>query len=122
VTSLDTARLYPDSIAVSALDNATAVTTVSTILEASAGLAGILLVFVSFVYTRGEALATKRGDRFKNVARGGLFPLLVSLLTAWLCLNFLEGDQSAYFLAAVAFRTSLVMTAVYAAVVLFVYL
>jgi hypothetical protein len=37
-------------------------------LGAAVDRAGPLLVFVGFVYARGEAMASKRGDRFKNVA------------------------------------------------------
>ncbi len=92
------------------------------ILGAAVALAGLLLVFVGFVYARGEAMASKRGDRFKHVARAGIAPFLVSLGCAWVCVTFLEGDASALVPAILLFRADLVISAVYAAIVLFIYL
>jgi hypothetical protein len=64
--------------------------TVVAALGAAVDLAGLLLVFVGFVYARGEAMASKRGDRFKNVARGGMVTLVASLACAWFCVTFLQ--------------------------------
>jgi hypothetical protein len=82
----------------------------------------LLLVFVAFVYARGEAMATKRGDKFKHVARAGLAPFVMLLACTWLCLSYLQGDLAAYAIAVVLFRTVLVVTGLYAFIVLFIYL
>jgi hypothetical protein len=67
-------------------------------------------------------MATRRGDRFKHVARAGIAPLVVLLLCVWLCLSYLQGDSTVYGVAVVLFRTALVGTAIYAFIVLFIYL
>ena len=81
-----------------------------------------MLVFVVFVVSKAESFSSKRGDKYKHVARFGFAPLALYLTAVWLSLNVLQGDQLSYGLAALAFRTGLVMTGVYAFVVLFIIL
>jgi uncharacterized membrane protein len=95
---------------------------VAVVLQVSVALAGLLLVFVGFVYSRGESFGTKRGDKFKHTARAGVVLFGLLLLCAWLSLNYLNGDVSAYFWAIFLFRSILIITALYAFVVFFVYL
>jgi hypothetical protein len=92
------------------------------ILGAAVSLAGLLLVFVGFVYARGEAMASRRGERFKNVARSGIVPFLVSIWCSWLCVSYLMGDLDLFRSAVLVFRADLIVTAWYAFIVLFVYL
>lgn len=63
---------------------------------------------------------TRRGDQFKNAARGGLIPIGVLLGAAWIGLNCMEGDLSAYTTAAVLLRSGIIATGVYGLVVFFV--
>ena len=95
---------------------------VVAILDADVALAGLLLVFVGFVYSRGEALSGERGDRFQNVARLGVVPFGLSLWCAWLCVTYLSGDTTLARTVVVMFRSDLIVTALYACVILFVYL
>jgi hypothetical protein len=44
------------------------------------------------------------------------------LACTWLCLSYLQGDLAAYAIAVVLFRTVLVVTGLYAFIVLFIYL
>jgi hypothetical protein len=95
---------------------------VVAMLGAAVSLSGLLLVFVGFVYSRGEELSSKRGDRFKNVARAGILPFAVSLLCAWICVTYLQGDLAVFRAIVLLFRGDLIVTALYAFIVLFIYL
>jgi hypothetical protein len=92
------------------------------IFQVSVALAGVLLVFIGFVFTRAESFTTKRGDVYRNVARAGIAPFGLALLSAWLSLNFMQGSAIAYDPAVVLFRATVIVTGLYAAVVLFMYL
>jgi len=94
---------------------------VATILDADVALAGLLLVFVGLVYSRGEAYSHGR-NRYKSVARAGMVPMVVSLWCAWVCVNYLTGDVTLARTVIILFRSDLILTGLYAAVVLFVYL
>lgn len=85
-------------------------------------IAGLLLVFVGLVYKRGEDLNNRRGERVKNVARLGMLPLGLSLWCAWVCVNYLSGDATQLRTVVIMFRSDLVLTGVYAYIVLFLYL
>jgi tryptophan-rich sensory protein len=93
------------------------------ILQTSVGLAGLLLVFIGFVYSRGESFSSSvRADKFKNVARAGFFPFGLALLCGWVALNAMSGDSASYAWALITFRTTVVVLGLYAFVVVFVYL
>ena len=95
---------------------------VAAILDADVALAGLLLVFVGFVYTRRDELSSERRNRFKNVARTGVLPFGLSLWCAWVCVNYLSGDTALARTVVVMFRTDLIVTALYASVILFMYM
>jgi hypothetical protein len=96
---------------------------VAAILEADVAIAGLLLVFVGLVYKRGEEFSSRSGDRVKNVARLGMLPLGLSLWCAWVCVSYLSGgDARLLRTIIIMFRTDLISTALYASIVLFVYL
>ena len=94
---------------------------VATILDADVALAGLLLVFVGLVYSRGEAYS-QGGNRYKNVARAGIVPMGVSLWCAWVCVSYLTGDVTLARTVIILFRSDLILTGVYALIVLFRYL
>jgi hypothetical protein len=95
---------------------------VATILEADVALAGLLLVFVGLVYSRGKELDSRTGNRFKIVARMGILPMGLSLWCAWICVNYLTGDVTLFRTVVIMFRSDLILTGFYALIVLFVYL
>ena len=95
---------------------------VATILEADVALAGLLLVFVGLVYSRGQELSSRGGNRFKNVARMGMLPMGLSLWCAWVCVNYFTGDVTLVRTVIIMFRSDLILTGFYALIVLFVYL
>jgi hypothetical protein len=94
------------------------------ILGAGAGLAGILLVFVGFIYSHGETFSTAGVKaKFKLVARLGLIPFAVSLFSSWMCLKWLETPAApSYSWAVASFRLSLILTCAYGIVALLFYL
>jgi hypothetical protein len=93
------------------------------ILGASVSLAGLLLVFVGFVYSHAETFGNiVRRDRYRLVSRFGLVPFTGTLICAWLCIDWLAGDQRLYWLALESFRGGVLLTAVYGLVTLLWYL
>jgi hypothetical protein len=96
--------------------------TVVAILGAAAALAGLLLVFIGFVYAHGESYQTRTGDKFKFVAKLGIAPFIVTLLCAWFCLEWLTGSEWAYYWAVTLFEIGLMATAIYGAVTMLFYL
>ncbi len=98
--------------------------TITAVLGSSVGLAGILLVFVGFVYSRVETFErADRIQRYRIVAKLGMIPFVLALVSAWLCLNWL-GSPSAdlYSHAILVFRTCLVFTGSYGVIALLLYL
>jgi hypothetical protein len=97
--------------------------TVAVLLDVSTSLAGLMLVFAGFIYVRGESFANERTkDKYKNVARAAFGPFAMALLSAWLCLSYLQGGSLSSDLAVLTFRGTLVALWWYAFVVLFIYL
>ena len=95
---------------------------VATILEADVALAGLLLVFVGLVYSRGKEPGSRPENTFKNVARMGIVPMGLSLWCAWVSVNYLSGDVTLIRTITLMFRADLILTGLYACIVLFVYL
>jgi hypothetical protein len=96
--------------------------TIIAIFGAASGLAGLLLIFVGFVYAKGDTVNPKRGDKFRNVARAGIAPFGLALVSAWWSLNYLQGDLSYYHWAVWSFRASVLVTGWYGFIVMFIYL
>jgi hypothetical protein len=96
--------------------------TIAAILGASAALAGLLLVFVGFVYARGEDYSSRRGDAFKIVAKLGVAPFLLALACTWFSVRWFTGSEWAFWWSTHSFEWSLYLTAIYGAVTLLCYL
>jgi hypothetical protein len=95
----------------------------ATLLQTSVSLAGLLLVFVGFIYSRADQFSnTKKADNYRNLARGSVLPLIPALVCAWLCVSYFQGHAPAYEMAVVCFQISLIVTAWYAFVALFIFL
>ena len=94
------------------------------ILGAGAGLAGVLLVFVGFIYSHSETFSTARvKTKFQLVAKLGLIPFAVSLFSSWMCLRWLETPAALSYSWAVSFfRLGLILTCAYGIVALVFYL
>ena len=95
-----------------------------TVLGTASGMASVLLVFVAFVYGKSETInSVPRARKYQHVARAGCGPFVVALLASWLALSCLQTGDLATFQAAVfGLQTSIVLTGLFALVVMFVYL
>jgi hypothetical protein len=97
---------------------------IAAIFGAAVGLAGILLVFVGFVYSHAESLELKADrDKFKLVAKVGLFPFLICLASGFLCLNWMTDSSPGVFCwARYALYGGMGLTALYGVVAFLFYL
>lgn len=97
---------------------------VIAVFGAAVGLAGILLVFVGFVYSRSETFdleATR--TKYARVAKVGIVPFLLSLASAALCLRWmLYQSATSYNLALCSFYWCMGLTALYGIVAFIFYL
>ncbi len=98
--------------------------TITTLLGSSVGLAGILLVFVGFLYSRSEAFENvKLMRKFKRVAKAGIVPFLFALISAWLCLLWIgQPSVDLYNYAMLSFQASLILTGLYGIIAFIYYL
>ena len=89
--------------------------TILAIFGASVGLAGILLVFVGFVFSHAESFQNVgRKKSFQRVAKLGLIPFAISLFAAFLGLGWLqEPTPTIYYLALLSFKVALGSTLLY---------
>src|SRR5689334_14255496 len=76
--------------------------------------AGLLLIFSGFLFTRADQLEPRRGAKYRCTARLGLIPLVTSLICTWLSLKAAEGGAWSASHLGFAFRSVLVLTALYA--------
>lgn len=95
---------------------------VLALIGATVSLAGLLLVFVGFIYSRGESYETRRKDRFRLIAKTGVAPFLVELCCAGFCMAWLSGYTQTYNLCVASFCGGLVLTAIYGVTTLLCYL
>jgi hypothetical protein len=97
---------------------------VVAVFGAAVGLAGILLVFVGFVYAHAETidLANTR-KKLKIVAKVGIIPFLVSLLCTSLSLNWMLHSSSGLFCwVCRSFWASIGLTGLYGTIAFLLYL
>ena len=67
--------------------------TILAVLSSGIGLAGLLLIFSGFLFSKAASFDTTRGDKFRVLAKLTLVPVLVTLALAWLSIMALEGNQ-----------------------------
>jgi hypothetical protein len=97
---------------------------VLAVFGAAVGLAGILLVFVGFVYGHAETitLAIPR-EKHKLVAKMGIVPFLLSLLCATFCLRWMSYPSDiAFGSLSYSFYSCMGLTALYGIVAFLFYL
>jgi hypothetical protein len=88
---------------------------VLAIFGAGVGLAGVVLVFMGFVSAHGEEFQSNDRKRvFKRIAKFGLVPFTLALLSASFSLCWLERQNTAILkLATLTFQFSLISTLLY---------
>jgi hypothetical protein len=62
------------------------------VLQTGISLAGLLLIFSGFLFSRASSFSTVRGDKFIWIARATLIPVLMALALSWLSIYALEGS------------------------------
>jgi hypothetical protein len=67
--------------------------TILAVLSSAIGLAGLLLIFSGFLFTKAASFETDRGDKFKVLAKATLVPILATLALAWICIMALQGNS-----------------------------
>jgi hypothetical protein len=84
------------------------------ILGAAIGDAGLLLVFAGFLLIKADSYQTKRGDKFRWIAKAALIPLLAAIACTWIAVDAAQGGswQGAYLYC--SFKIVLAVSAVYA--------
>jgi uncharacterized membrane protein len=63
-------------------------------LGSDVAIAGLVLVFVGFLFTKAESYQGNRsGDLYSRLAVSGLVPIVASLAAAWMCIDAIQGHQ-----------------------------
>ena len=92
--------------------------TIAAIMGSASALAGLLLVFLGFVYARGEGYSNvNRGAKFKLAAKLGIIPFLTALVCTWSGMEWMEGNSSMYSVCVILFRITLSLTGLYGSIV-----
>lgn len=97
------------------------------IMSGSVSLAGLLLIFCGFLFSRAASFPSDTTDdeiidRYKNAARYGLAPFLLSLLITGICLAWLVRPSPGLYNASwVGFLVLLGVTGIYGTVVVWRY-
>jgi hypothetical protein len=67
--------------------------TILTVMSSGIALAGLLLIFSGFLFSKAASFSTERGDKFKVLAKLTLLPVLASLALTWVSIMALEGNH-----------------------------
>lgn len=90
---------------------------IDAVLGSDISIAGLVLVFAGFLYAKAESYQGRgSGDKYNWLAVGGLIPVVVSLISAWMCINALQGSQWAASHALLMLKIILLLTGGYAVI------
>ena len=89
---------------------------VLAVLGDDIAIAGLVLIFAGFLFTKAAEYDTKFGDRYRWLAACGMIPVLTALISAWLCIGALEGNQWDATHSLLGLKIVLALTGVYAVV------
>ena len=90
--------------------------TILAVLSSGIALAGLLLIFSTFLFTKAASYESRRGDKFKYVAQLTVVPVLACLALAWVSPMALEGNHWASLHLVTLLKATLGITAVFAIV------
>lgn len=94
--------------------------TILAVLQSDIGLVGLILVFAGFVVTKAESFSNvERGDRYRWLASASLIPIIASLISAWICMDGIEGGTWAANHSLYSLKIVLSLTAIYAIIAAF---
>ena len=80
------------------------------LLGAIVAVAGLLLVFSGFLFTKAESIDSRRGDKFRTIGKLGVIPLIASFVTAWVCLMAVQDNPWAVTWGILVFKIATAMT------------
>jgi hypothetical protein len=83
------------------------------LLGAILAVAGLLLVFSGFLFTKAESFESKRGDKFRLMGKLGVIPLSSSFVSAWVCVLAVQQSPWAVMYGLLVFKIALVIAALY---------
>jgi len=83
------------------------------LLGAILGVAGLLLVFCGFLFTKADSLEPIRGDKYRLWAKLGIIPLTAAFLSAYVCSLAIGGNSWANSHGYSIFNIALALSAVY---------
>jgi len=86
------------------------------VLQSGIALAGLLLIFSTFLFAKANSYSSARGDKYKLLAKATLLPVLISLALSWVCVDALQGAAWAKDNLLLFVRITLAATAVFAVV------
>jgi cytochrome bd-type quinol oxidase subunit 2 len=66
--------------------------TILAVLGNDIAVAGLVLIFAGFLFTKSGEYQTRRGDKYRWLAAAGMIPVMVALLSGWLCIDAIEGN------------------------------
>lgn len=85
------------------------------VLGSDIAIAGLVLIFAGFLATKAESFEGNRsGDKYSWLAVAGLLPIVVSLVSAWMCIDALQGGQWEATHALSMLKIVLALTGIYA--------
>jgi hypothetical protein len=90
--------------------------TILAVLSSAIGLAGLLLIFSGFLFSKVASFSTTRGDKFRTLAKLTIFPVMASLALAWISVMALEGNVWASSHLTTLLKVTLAVTAIFATV------
>jgi uncharacterized membrane protein len=88
--------------------------TILAVLQSDIGIAGLILVFVGFLLTKGETYETRRGDKYRVIALLSLLPVLACVVSIWICMDAIEGSAWCAAHSLSSLKLVLVMAGIYA--------
>jgi hypothetical protein len=90
--------------------------TILAVLQSDIAIAGLVLIFSGFLFSRAAEYDTRYGDKFRWLASAGMVPVLAALAGAWLCIGAIEGGNWAGTHALWGLKIVLALTGAYAVV------
>jgi hypothetical protein len=64
------------------------------VLGSDIAIAGLVLIFAGFLVTKAASYEGNRsGDKYSYLAVASLAPILVALVSAWMCIDALHGGK-----------------------------
>ena len=89
--------------------------TILAVLQCNVGIAGLILVFAGLLLAKGESFFnTKRGDKYRRLALLSLVPMISAIISSWISISALEGNEWAVQNLLLSFKLVLALTGFYA--------